>query len=1224
MAAAYVQEIATYSNGTSINTHVVTISTAPDGASHLILGMEIGGGRNITSVTDDRGNTWQIDRNQQCTTSMSVGVASTNQDVAPLQVGDTVTVVWSGTGRASGAIHEVSGLDPTDWFDVAASAAATTTTTVVDSGLTATTSQDDIFLFAAVGLVSSSRLFTPEVVSPVWTAGTETASTGSAVRKMTPLWRVVATAGTYKIAGTINSTGAANDAVIVAYKAAASTSGGTANPGTPTLTAEAQQPIVAGVIHALDHFSRTETDNIGTPDTGPDWTGMDDPTIWSVDGSKLVATLPDATQANATIGEGVPTVVNARARTKVRFTSLPIGGFHIVRLYTRRQADVAETAIRHNLRVSSAGDITVQNEQEDANTPTVLTTASWTATGITVAANEWLWIEGETEGSYPTAAVRTRVWKDGDPYPASPVLNDVTATVGLDVGGSTGVWTQASTSGSQTFPVIIEWDSIALIDLDGNPPAGGDATASPGTATGSIAVLAATASGAAHVSTALSSVSLAVLAATASGAGRATPGTPALTAAVLAANASGAALASPTTPALTSAVLAATASGAAIASPGTPALTIAALGAAAQGDAVNYATAGQGATASASTTWQAPYLASAAIDEDDATAWASSTEPTGNWLRVDLGVARAITAYRLLQSTTQGFNSSNHAATWDVQYSDNDTDWTTATSQASYVVDTGLVVFGDVGSHRYWRVLATSDTVSGGWTVSSFELWAGATASAGTANPGIASATAAVLAATATGAAQASPAVATLTAAALAATATGQAIASPGTPALAVAALAASATGAASAQPGAATATAAALAATASGAALAQPGLAELTIAALHATANGGTSIPGTANPGTASATAAVLAASATGEAVASPSSAAATIAAQAVTATGAAEANANTPAATVSVQSATATGAAIAQPGTPTLSLSATAAVASGAAVAQPGSAPLTIEALHATVTAGGSAVAQPGIAQATAAVLAAQATGAAQVTTTRPALTISVLPATAHGSASAQPGTPALSTSAVAATATGAGRAQPGAAALSVAVLPSSATAAALINAGLATLSVEALHASASGGTSIPATASPGTPALSIAAFATTASGAARASAGPAAASVEVIPATATAAAHVSAGLAQATVTVLPASASGAGRAIAGLPALTVRALPIGGAGGGLPGGPISAVTRSAEYAHAFTRSLLRDYAFTNSLDSLAAMTESLTALAAITFPRDGMAGSTESEED
>ena len=112
------------------------------------------------------------------------------------------------------------------------------------------------------------------------------------------------------------------------------------------------------------------------------------------------------------------------------------------------------------------------------------------------------------------------------------------------------------------------------------------------------------------------------------------------------------------------------------------------------------------------------YQVSGAADDDFNTQWGAVDGTGPEWVQVDLQLARKITMARLYWSYT-GLKAG------DIQYSDNGSSWTNATSfsDSNYVGQTWMEIsFGDVGGHRYWRVNITGYAGSAIITLKEMEL----------------------------------------------------------------------------------------------------------------------------------------------------------------------------------------------------------------------------------------------------------------------------------------------------------------------------------------------------------------------------------------------------------------------------------------------------------------------------------------------------------------------
>jgi hypothetical protein len=119
--------------------------------------------------------------------------------------------------------------------------------------------------------------------------------------------------------------------------------------------------------------------------------------------------------------------------------------------------------------------------------------------------------------------------------------------------------------------------------------------------------------------------------------------------------------------------------------------------------------------------WGGDYHWPKAIDANDATYW--SPGPTaGQWLRIDLGSAKRITAWRMLQEAT-------HLATeFKIQSSDDDSIWVDQVAMVGGVADSGVAALFTPTLARYWRLLGITGPPGSGynpWLVGAFELHTG-------------------------------------------------------------------------------------------------------------------------------------------------------------------------------------------------------------------------------------------------------------------------------------------------------------------------------------------------------------------------------------------------------------------------------------------------------------------------------------------------------------------
>jgi hypothetical protein len=112
-----------------------------------------------------------------------------------------------------------------------------------------------------------------------------------------------------------------------------------------------------------------------------------------------------------------------------------------------------------------------------------------------------------------------------------------------------------------------------------------------------------------------------------------------------------------------------------------------------------------GATATAFDTFDG-YVASRAIDGDDALEWIGNSWNAGQYLRVDLGVAREIAKFRVYQTDNSG--GCHYAPNVVLEWSSDDSSWTPTDTLVNPAQDTGLLtVTGGPFTKRYWRIRPT-------------------------------------------------------------------------------------------------------------------------------------------------------------------------------------------------------------------------------------------------------------------------------------------------------------------------------------------------------------------------------------------------------------------------------------------------------------------------------------------------------------------------------------
>lgn len=215
---AFVQEVGGAGNA-GATTIVITVGTPTgvDTTAGNFIAVRVGtGGQGVASVADSKGNTYQVDLADNISDPRAA--IATAKITTKLVVGDTITVTLNASSFGAALATEHSGWDPVTWFDKSAVGRGVAGT-ASDSTATTTTAQADEELIGVLGHQSTITGFTPEVVSPVWTARTSFASTGT-IRTLQSMDRVVAATGTYSAKATW-TTARSWSQLIATYKLAA-------------------------------------------------------------------------------------------------------------------------------------------------------------------------------------------------------------------------------------------------------------------------------------------------------------------------------------------------------------------------------------------------------------------------------------------------------------------------------------------------------------------------------------------------------------------------------------------------------------------------------------------------------------------------------------------------------------------------------------------------------------------------------------------------------------------------------------------------------------------------------------------------------------------------------------------------------------------------------------------------------------------------------------------
>lgn len=211
---AFVQDVALGATAGTSTQLQLTVGVTTTVGNHLLLGIATGGPA-ITSITDEKGNSYQQDAVDDGTTS-TIRVNSWSAKITSALVsGDKIFINPASTAHMAAVVEEWAGLHATTWLEVG-QAQSSAAAMAHDSGATDTGGADRVLwgVFSHVG--SSVPSYAPEVVSPVWDARQLTASTVT-IRSVKTYSRQIASIQTVAFKGTWTTTNRDQASSIATY-----------------------------------------------------------------------------------------------------------------------------------------------------------------------------------------------------------------------------------------------------------------------------------------------------------------------------------------------------------------------------------------------------------------------------------------------------------------------------------------------------------------------------------------------------------------------------------------------------------------------------------------------------------------------------------------------------------------------------------------------------------------------------------------------------------------------------------------------------------------------------------------------------------------------------------------------------------------------------------------------------------------------------------------------
>jgi PKD repeat protein len=216
-----------------------------------------------------------------------------------------------------------------------------------------------------------------------------------------------------------------------------------------------------------DTFSRTVAAGWGSADVGGAWYTQTSGSIFHVDGSRGVITVPDTRSYNV-VGSGpvhgAPAMqgygLHVGGLLAFQFDRMPdsLTSRHNVYVFARRNDRVVDGQNTYLFRVKPSRTGLELVIQKTVKNSTKDLTGTVTVKGTVDVSTRW-WIRWEVLGVSPSTTARLRVWKEGTAEPTVWQRSVVVNEPALDQSGATGV-RFAVASNQVTFPVSLFVDDL--------------------------------------------------------------------------------------------------------------------------------------------------------------------------------------------------------------------------------------------------------------------------------------------------------------------------------------------------------------------------------------------------------------------------------------------------------------------------------------------------------------------------------------------------------------------------------------------------------------------------------------------------------------------------------------------------------------------------------------------------------------------------------------------
>ncbi len=207
--------------------------------------------------------------------------------------------------------------------------------------------------------------------------------------------------------------------------------------------------VPATAAFASDSFTRTSSSSWGTAVVGGPWTHWGGNAALTVDGSQGLINIAQPGWAARAQLQSV-SELNTEIKASIALDKIAGGGGTYVSITGRTGGFSSE--YRAKVWVKADGSVNLSTVAMQSSEKTL---KSINVSGLTVAANEKLWVRMQVEGT-GSSSLKAKVWKDGTAEPAGWIITSSDATPELQDAGGVGIAITLSGSATGASRVSID------------------------------------------------------------------------------------------------------------------------------------------------------------------------------------------------------------------------------------------------------------------------------------------------------------------------------------------------------------------------------------------------------------------------------------------------------------------------------------------------------------------------------------------------------------------------------------------------------------------------------------------------------------------------------------------------------------------------------------------------------------------------------------------------